>query len=157
MTVRNSSLPLLLATTYFALSAVFIPMSASAQTGLNIKTAPCPSNTAQVCARLTDPSGDRAIELFTGTLDVIETGSMGTFQLNGQSHDLAYIYGSAKSPTLNGGLSGNAEVSIIDLTAGTQIAFVASPNGYATTNTYFEYITDPAGRKYPFWLPARTI
>src|SRR6476620_4519310 len=98
-TVRNSFLPLFLAATYFAMGAVLIPMRASAQTTLNIKTAPCSSNTAQVCARLADSSGDREAELFTGTLDVVETGSMGTFQFNGQPHELAYIYGSATSPT----------------------------------------------------------
>ena len=152
-TVRSLLLPIFVAAAYFPVTAAFIPVCALAQTKLNIKIGPCSSNTAQVCARVVDGSADREIELFTGTLDIVEAGGMGTFQFNGQPHELAYIYGSATSPTLNGGLSGNAEVSIIDLTAGRQIAFVASPNGYLPSNTYFQYITDPAGRKYPFLAP----
>ena len=72
---------------------------------------------------------------------VSSTGNMGTFQINGQSRALSYAYG---------GRTNRAEVSITDSTTGAQIAWVTSPAGYDTTNTYFQYITDPAGNKYPF-------
>lgn len=83
----------------------------------------------------------------------MDTAYMGTFTIGGGQHELAYVYGAATSPDFNGGLAGNAAILVVDLTAGKEVAFVASPAGFTPYNTYFAYITDPSGNKYPFVAP----
>lgn len=110
----------------------------------------CSSNKASVCATFSDGTGkNHEVVLFSGSFTLIDSALMGTYPIASAPHQLAYLYGTTNTETLNG----NAWVSVIDLTTDAQIAFVASPAGYNAHNTYFQYIVDPSGNKYPFIAP----
>ena len=124
--------------------------TASAATFTVPKAERCGATGAATCATFSDSSGaEQRLELFTGEFSQVDAGLMGTYQIAGGSHQLAYVYGTITTPRLNG----NAWVSIIDLTAAKQIAWAASPPGYRVDGTYFDYIRDPGGNKHPFIAP----
>jgi hypothetical protein len=112
--------------------------------------AECRTDKSAACARFPDGAGnEREIELFSGSLKTVDVGLMGMHRIAGIPHQLAYVYGSVGGS----GFTGNAWISVLDLTAGTKIASVASPAGYGVNNTYFAYIRGPRGEIYPFIAP----
>ena len=114
-------------------------------------TAACSSNSAATCVIYLDGAGvQHEVALFDGKFDLVDVALMGTFQVSGSPHQFAYMYGSAHDAKFKG----NAWVSVIDLTSAKSIAWVVSPSGYRVGGTYFSYIRDPEGRKYPFIAPA---
>jgi hypothetical protein len=115
--------------------------------------AACRADNSAVCARFFDGAGgEHEIELLRGSLKTVDVGLMGTHSMGGIAHQLAYVYGSADRSDLKG----NALIAVLDLTAATKIASVASPAGYSISNTYFAYIRGPRGEKYPFMAPDAT-
>ena len=110
----------------------------------------CGVGGSATCAAFADGSGGKhSIELFSGNFTLVDASLMGSYQIAGGLHQLAYIYGTINTPQRNG----IARVSIVDLTAAEQIAWVASPPGYDVDGTYFDYIREPGGEKHPFIAP----
>ena len=112
--------------------------------------AACRADNSAACARFSDGAGgEHEIELFRGSLSTVDVGLMGIHRIAGVPHQLAYVYGSVHGSSLKG----NAWIAVLDLTAATRIAWVASPAGYSVGNTYFAYIRGPRGETYPFMAP----
>ena len=116
----------------------------SSQPQPTVTLATCSSNSSETCAEITLPSGSKmevSISNLTG-YTLIDSGLMGTFSRPAGSLGYLYVYaqqGSGATPELN----------IVDLDAGASVA-AASPIGNSTANTYFSFVTDPSGNKYPF-------
>jgi hypothetical protein len=113
-------------------------------------TGACSSNSTATCVMYSDGAGVRhEVALSTGKFELVDAGLMGTFSINGSSHQLAYVYGALANQ--------NSQkipwISVIDLNTANQIAHVASPVNYTIETTWFDYIQDPTGAKYPFLAP----
>jgi len=110
----------------------------------------CSSDGSRTCASYADPAGAmHEVVMFDGAMSFVQSDMMGAPQVGGGSHRLAYVYGNATRPNRPPA----AWISIIDLEAARQVAFVSAPDGYTIANTWFQYITDPLGNKYPFIAP----
>ena len=144
-----------LSTAWFLISVLvsvgfaLVPMVASAQAGIQ-RVATCSSDSSQTCAVITNTSGQtRELSLIRGSVNVVETGILGNIVINGNTDQLAYVYGSVSSAIY----SGPPWLFILDLTTSQTIAFVFAPIGYTLDTTWFSYIEDPNGNKYPFLAP----
>ena len=105
----------------------------------------CPAAPSASCATFTGGDGHRKhVWLAPETVALIDAQRMGTFPTY-HHHTLAYVYAgnSASQPLLY----------ILDLTASRLVAGLGAPGSYTFYGTYFDYITDPRGNKYPFFAP----
>lgn len=102
----------------------------------------CQSAVTGSCAQFRRMNGTTAeVFLTEKNQTVLDSDVMGEFsELQGDM--LAYLY--AASP------DNSVIVYIIDLTREQLIAWVAPPANFGMYNTWFSYVADPKGRKFPF-------
>ena len=116
-----------------------------------LSVGPCSYNTRSTCATYSYEGTPHEVWLVKGTFTPAKTGPMGAFSLNGRLDPLAYAYGSLHDTRDN--LPNNAWVSVVDLAAGTEAAFVASPSGFTPDASAFSLIAGPDGKQYPTLAP----
>jgi hypothetical protein len=105
----------------------------------------CPTAPSASCATFTGGDGHiKHVWIAHEKVSLIDGQMMGTFPTY-HNHPLAYVYASnsASKPLLY----------ILDLTASRLVAWLGAPGTYTVYGTYFDYITDPRGNKYPFFAP----
>ena len=108
--------------------------------------AACSTNSAQTCAKFTDTSGtSRELFLAEKAYYLVDSVIMGNSFPGYVGDELAYlyVYDAQAYPSL----------WILDLTKAKVIGWMSPAAGYTIYSTYFAYITDPSGNKYPFIAP----